>query len=347
MNRELYVHAVPVDPYRHVNLPQVAKFASPIPLAFWPSRILQNTVNELAKASWDAVVAIQVPVARYALQLPKVPRVLDVDTALSYQMWERYKAEASPLRRLQAWASWQKARRYESWILRRYGACTVVSDTEVEHLRALVMDTDCQVEVCPNGVDCDHYQPGLALPVKSTLVYNGALTYSANYDAVAYFLERIYSTVRHLVPEATLTITGSTSGVDLSSLPLDESVRLSGYVEDVRPLVSQSWACVTPIRKGGGTRLKILEAMALGTPVISTSKGAEGLDVTPEQHILIADNPEQFAAQVVRLLRDPDLRRRLSRHARNLVEKYYDWTRIGQRFVELVESTSRKQRSEA
>jgi glycosyltransferase involved in cell wall biosynthesis len=124
----------------------------------------------------------------------------------------------------------------------------------------------------------------------------------------------------------------------LSGLHLDESVEVTGYVEDVQSLVASAWACVVPIREGGGTRLKILEAMALGIPVVSTSKGAEGLDVTPEQDILIADEPPEFAAQVVRLLRKPGLRERLAGNARRLVEEHYDWRTSGHKFVRLVES---------
>ncbi len=152
-----------------------------------------------------------------------------------------------------------------------------------------------------------------------------------------WFLTEVYPRIKQRVPNVSLTISGSTSGVDLAGLRLDESVHLSGYVEDVRPLVAGGAVCVAPIRQGSGTRLKILEAMALGTPVVATSKGAEGLGVTPGEDILLADEPVEFAAQVVRLLHDPALHEHLARNARRLVEQYYDWEQIGQRFVELVE----------
>jgi polysaccharide biosynthesis protein PslH len=108
----------------------------------------------------------------------------------------------------------------------------------------------------------------------------------------------------------------------------------------VRIPVSEASVCVIPIRQGGGTRIKILEAMALGTPVVATSKGAEGLDVTPEHDILLADEPAAFAAQVLRLLSDGGLRERLSTNARRLVEGKYDWRNIGRRFVDLVEEVA-------
>jgi glycosyltransferase involved in cell wall biosynthesis len=195
------------------------------------------------------------------------------------------------------------------------------------------------VEVVPNGVDCGRNRPGAAPRRPGALVFNGALTYGANYDAMRWFLAQVYPRVREQVPHASLTITGSLQGVDLSGLALNPSVRFSGYVEDVRPLVAGAELCVVPIRQGGGTRLKILEAMALGTPVVATPKGAEGLEVADGEHLAVADDPAAFAARTVALLCDPALRERLATAARCRVEERYDWRPIGARFVELVERT--------
>jgi glycosyltransferase involved in cell wall biosynthesis len=126
---------------------------------------------------------------------------------------------------------------------------------------------------------------------------------------------------------------------------LDESVHFTGYLEDIRSWVGSSAVCVVPIRQGSGTRLKILEAMALGVPVVSTYKGAEGLDATDGQHLLLADDPAEFAAKTAAILQDTALRERLVVQARQLVEQRYDWRAIGQQFVELVETAAKgKQR---
>jgi len=117
-------------------------------------------------------------------------------------------------------------------------------------------------------------------------------------------------------------------------------------VDDVRLPVAGSAACVAPLRQGGGTRLKILEAMALGTPVVATSKGAEGLGVTPGENILIADEPADFADHVIHVLRDAAQRELLATNARRLVEERYDWIEIGRRFVDLVEeAVERRERA--
>jgi len=301
---------------------------------------MRQTVTQVAGSGrWDAVVALQSPVARYALLLPSVPRVLDVDTAYSYQAYERYARQIGFTGRLRTWASLWKVHRYETHLFRQYQTCTVVSPMELAYLKNMTSTPDSRCEVVSNGVDCQHNYPGIVQPLPKSLIYNGALTYSANYQAMQYFLDEVYPRIKEQEPDVSLTITGSTAGVDLSGLRLDDSVRLSGYVDDIRLLIAGAWLCVVPICQGGGTRLKILEAMALGTPVVATSKGAEGLDIVQNTHLLIGDTPEVFADAVLRIMRDNNLRERLRRNARALVEQQYDWETIGAQFVALVEET--------
>jgi glycosyltransferase involved in cell wall biosynthesis len=198
--------------------------------------------------------------------------------------------------------------------------------------------------VVPNGVDLDRYKDDFGAPEPGTLVFPGALTYGANFDAMAFFLNQVFPLVKARWPEVILRITGRANGVPVDRLPLDERVILTGYLDDVRPTVAQSWACVVPLRIGGGTRLKILEAMALGTPVVSTSKGAEGLEITPGEDILIADEPTEFADAVLRLLDDPVLRTELAANGQRLVREQYGWEQIGKKLSQLLHQVVRKHR---
>ena len=335
------VWGAPEDPFRHVELPQIAKYLSPIPLSAWPSTVMRRTVSTAAsRQHWDAVVAFQWPAARYALMPHSTTRIFDADSFLSFMTSKRVAAESNALTRLKARISGYKSFRFEYNLARQFHACTVVSPLEIDFIRHMVKGTSCRVEVNGNGVDCDHNQPGLNEPRPGVLVYNGSLTYSANYDAMRWFLAQIYPVIKTKLPGVSLTITGSTKGVDTVGLALDDSVRLTGFVDDVRIPVAEAAICVVPIRQGRGTRLKILEAMALGTPVVSTSKGAEGLEVVTGEHLLIADDPLDFANNVTRLLGDDALRKRLSAKARKLVEERYDWQQIGERFVQLVEQSA-------
>ncbi len=185
----------------------------------------------------------------------------------------------------------------------------------------LLNSTRVKIEIVPNGVDCQLNRPRLATPIPGRLVYSGALTYSANYDAMDYFLKEIYPLIRRKMPIVSLVITGSIDGVAIEQLALDESVRLTGYVDDIRLEIASAMALVAPLRVGGGSRLKILEAMALGTSIIATAKGVEGLAVSDENDLLIADDPAVFAEQTVRLLEHEDLRIKLTQRARETTPK--------------------------
>jgi len=301
----------------------------------------------MRQREFDVVIASTKGMASYALQdTSPMVRVLEEHNSSALQMEERYQKQTSLLNKLRCWVSWQKARQYEQRIFQGFDLITMVSELDKKSTQTLLRGKQVPVEVLPNGVDCTRNRPGLAQVHPHALVYNGALTYSANYDAMQWFLAEIYPLIKQKVPEVSLTITGSTQGVNLSGLRMDDNVHLTGYVDDVRIPVAQSTVCVTPLRQGGGTRLKILEAMALGTPVVSTSKGAEGLEVIDCEHLLIADEPVAFAAQTVRLIRDSTLRQNLIGNARSLVEERYDWEQIGDVFVHLIEETVRKHQSQ-
>lgn len=340
----IHVQPVAADPFEHVDKAALIKFASPRPVIYWPNRAMQQAVQDAATtAQWDAVIAIQGPVAPYAVSFKWAPKILDVDTALSFQMQVRHGAGTARPHRLRTWLSWQKAHRYERQLFGQFQVCCVAGAMETAYVQDLVSGSPCRVEIVANGVDCAYNHPEVGSIQPNSLVYSGALTYSANFDAVQYFLAEIYPQIKRAAPDTTLTVTGSTTGVDTTALRLDDSVRLSGYVDDIRSVVGGSAVCVVPLRHGSGTRLKILEAMALGVPVVSTTKGAEGLAAQPGEHLLLADDAASFADCTVRLLRDPDLRQRLARQARRLVEERYNWKIIGDHFVELVEDAVKRQ----
>jgi glycosyltransferase involved in cell wall biosynthesis len=204
------------------------------------------------------------------------------------------------------------------------------------------------IGVIPNGVSIADHTASLDPPEADTLIYSGALTYKANFDAMDYFLREILPLIRIERPQVKLAITGKLDGVPVDRLPIagNDGVVLTGYLADIRPTIAQSWISVVPLRLGGGTRLKILESLALGTPVVATSKGVEGLDLVPERDILIADTPADFAASVLRLLQDASLREALSHNGRRTVETKYDWEIIGQQFNNFIETLVAQNKSE-
>lgn len=289
---------------------------------------MQRLVERVGRRrSFDMIIASEIDMAPYALTLPGTPKVLE-ELELT-KIHARFVAERHPLRKLRSGLTWWKLSRYIAGLLRAFDGCTVVSGRERE-LALRVSPGCCPVAVVPNGVDVGCYAVDFGPPEADTLVYSGALTYSVNFDAVDFFLREVFPLIQAKRPNVRLSVTGKFEGVPIDRLPANDGLILTGYLDDVRPTIAQSWACVVPLRVGGGTRLKILEALALGTPVVSTSRGAEGLEVTPGEDLLIADEPAEFADATLRLLEDPALRAELAASGRRLVRGRYDWDQIGE-----------------
>jgi glycosyltransferase involved in cell wall biosynthesis len=300
---------------------------------------MERLVQEwMSRDEFDVVVAFAIGpsggTAPYVRGVQGVPRLLE-DPELSI-IKDRISLQSRWYQRTRLRLTWWKLRRYMAGLLRDMNACTVSSAKERDLLTSIQPD-GLPVQVIPNGVDPTLYDDDFGPLEPDTLVFPGAMTYRANFAAMAFFLREVFPLILRQRPGAKLYITGKTDGVPVHRLPLREGVVLTGYLQDVRPRIARSQVCVVPMTMGGGTRLKILEAMALGTPVVSTSKGAEGLDVRSGEEILIADDPETFAAQVVRLLEDPALRERLAQNGRRLVRERYDWREIGRRFEAFLE----------
>jgi glycosyltransferase involved in cell wall biosynthesis len=326
------VRVVVGDPFQLSPLGSALGFLSPRPRGVVGTycRDMDRAVSQVAERTrFDVLVAACAVAGRYLLRVPDVPRLLEEQNSSSRMAHESYRAERRTLPRLRRWVSWQKAMRYERWLFPQFDACSMVSAADRDALLAVVPEMAGRAIVLPNGVDLERNRPGLADPQPDTLVFNGPLMYAPNAEAMRFFVTEVWPRVRRERPHAALTITGKSDGADVGWLPGDGSVQLSGYLEDVRPAVAGSWLSVVPLRTGGGTRLKILEALALGTPVVSTAKGAEGLDLESGREVLIADEPDELAARTLQVLRDPALRERLSRDGRRAVEQRYGWQRIG------------------
>ena len=169
------VVAVPDDPFRYVHVPQLLKYLSPSPLAYRTSSAMQDAVAAQASTgAWDAVVAVQMPVAQYALRVPAKSRIIDVDTAMTFQLYERHHQQSRRLTRASNWISVQKARRYEGRMLRSFQAATVVWKPEADLLQQMVANSGCRVVVVSNGVDCVHNQVGLLQPTLAPLSITAA-----------------------------------------------------------------------------------------------------------------------------------------------------------------------------
>lgn len=286
-----------------------------------------------AAGRYDLVVARELHMLPYALLLMGARVVLE-ELELA-RLREPFLHASGPAARLRTGLTWWKTARYVRASLRRCAAYSVASDAEAAIATALAPG-GIPSAVVPNGVDVAACAAAALEPKPDTLIYPGALSYDANFDAVAHFAADIYPHVLRARPGARLRVTGRATPAEIGALPSAEGVEFTGYLDDVRPAVASAWAEVVPLRKGGGTRLKVLEALALGTPIVATSKGVEGLDLVPGRDALIADTAEAFAAATVQLLSSPELRQSLSAAGRAAAARY-DWARSVERLEALLE----------
>ena len=274
----------------------------------------------------DLVIASEIDNSPYLGAIRGIPRVLeDLEVSLDIEALRAARGVSQTLR--QGLRLWKFARYLGGILLRDAEGCTVVSELERQRVGRLVPAAPPPA-VIPNGVDVDHYAGDFGRPDPATFIFTGVLAYSANLDALDYFLREIWPLIQREQADARLLVTGRVEGVSLERLPQCGGVTFTGYVKDIRPWIARSCASIVPLRIGGGTRLKILESMALGTPVVSTSKGAEGLAVESGEHLLLADEPAAFAEAVLSLMRDGELRSRLSVSGKSLVRVHHDWKTI-------------------
>lgn len=299
--------------------------------ATYVPEMAQRIRQTLAKEHIDLVIASELGTARYADCFQGHPALFEeVEVGLFAEQAAR---AASLQQRLRHHLTWAKHRRYLARTLRRFCACTVVSARE-QALVAQAVPGYGAIEVIPNCVDLAAYADVSETPAAHSLIFTGSFRYFANHEAMDWFVRAVYPQIQAQVPDVTLTITGDPAG---KSLPPAANMIQTGIVDDIRPWIARAGCSVVPILSGGGTRLKILEALALRTPVVTTTKGAEGLAVEHGVHLLIADTPHAFAEAVLRLLQEPGLRDRLADAGYRLVQTQYDWRAKTPRLLELVE----------
>lgn len=312
-------------------------YLSPLPrhiFATFSKQTMRLIEEQTAKVKYDMVIASEVGggtgLAYYASKLACVPMVLDCLELQNYLD----QTSSQHLRRI---LTWLKMRSYVTNLLKAFNVCTVPSPQEFRNVMRIAPSKIC-VKVVPHSIDLNHYRANPTETVAPySLVYNGSLTYFPNQDAVEWLLQEILPIIRNKDCRVKLKIIGGSGNFDVQTWRSCCDVEFLGELRDVRQAVQQANVSVVPLRYGSGTRMKIIESMALGTPVISTSKGAEGLEVQNGEHLLIADSPADFAEQTIRLMQDPGLGRQLARNARRLVEEKYDSNKVGQDFCNMIE----------
>jgi glycosyltransferase involved in cell wall biosynthesis len=310
----------------------------------WPLPVLNYTSNEMSAAlfhvaygqRYDLVHLDSIHMAGY---LAPLAEAMGARTRIVYdwhniesELMRRYQAGAGSLvRRLYSAVTARRMERLERSTLRSAFGHLVCSERERQQLRQMV--PAARVAVAPNGVDTAYFADTEA-PAASPnrIVFVGLMNYHSNVEAAVEFTREVWPRLRSRLPGYSLTLVGATPDPAVLALGEVAGVEVTGTVPDVRPYYREAVAAIVPLRTGSGTRLKILEAMAAGVPVVSTAFGAEGLDVAPGENILLADpaDPDAWVSQLAGLAESASWRRRLTACARQLVRERYDWTILGE-----------------
>lgn len=300
---------------------------------------LQAKVAEvLATNTFDVIHTRQIPMASVASTIKHPGKLLELVDSETLQSVRRVRA-TNP----RTWVRYLSARVLEQWAVRQFPVCTTVADADAQMVRKLAPQT--QVRVIPNGVDAEYYRPQDLPEQANTIIFTGAMAFPPNVSAVLHFYQHIFPRIRRELPDVRFIVAGRDPAPAIVALGEDPAVTVTGFVDDMRPWLSRASVMVCPMISGSGIKNKVLEALAMARPVVSTTLGIEALDVTDGRELRIANTVDEFAAAVLALLRDTNARHRMAQAGRALVHRRYTWDACAASYDELYMQLARRSHS--
>jgi sugar transferase (PEP-CTERM/EpsH1 system associated) len=317
-------------------LRMVARLPTPVPSSmgwFYSRRLAAEIRTLLASERFDLIFVHCSSVAQYVEHVDDVPKILDFGD-MDSQKWLEYVAyKPAPLR----WGYWlegTKLRREEARLARRFDLCTATTRAEWETLEAY--GTGVRTAWFPNGVDTDFFRPTDAPYDPDEVCFVGRMDYYPNQECMFDFCARVWPRLKQARASLRLSIVGADPSPAVRRLAQLPGVRVTGSVEDVRPFVLRSAVMVAPLNIARGTQNKILEAMASGVPVVASRIAAAGVDATPGEHLLVADDPDEVVRAVLRVIGSPGERARLAQAGRARMQSHHAWQSSMRRLDALV-----------
>lgn len=308
--------------------------SKPISVSFFYSRKIQKWVDDLLeRPGVDAILCSSSPTAEYLFRsrhhgagVKRLPRVIDLVDVDSYK-WEQYAERSSGVMKKVYGLEARYLRTYEERIAGEFSH--VILTTEAE--RALFLDRICapNTRAMANGVDSGYFFNSIGPRISETgpvLTFVGAMDYYPNADGVSWFVQNVYSRIRQVYPKVMFYIVGSRPSAAVKRLAQScPGVEVTGYVEDVRTYLAKADVCVVPLHIARGIQNKVLEAMAMGKPLVCTPQAVEGISAEPGKEVLTAADAGAFADAVIELLGDPNRAREMGARARNFIERHFSW----------------------
>ena len=315
---------------------QIARFWSPEAYSF-----IRDT---LKKERFDLVWCHVISTSVYCGQDSDVPVLLDTQNDDVLQWLRLARTSRSPLKRAMGYVEARKMAKFRRERASLFDIILTVSEKEAQ-LAQQWAHKGTQIWLAPNGVDVRHYRFVMQDKDEDIVVFCGAMDVNRNVEAVLFFMAEVFPMLANEVPDIEFRVVGRNPARSILRFQDVANVTITGTVDDVRPHYTQAKVAVAPSKLGGGTKLKVLEAMAMGVPVVATSTGAQGLDVEDGIHLFIEDEPRSFAERVLMLLRNEPERERIAQNARALVERKYSWESLfkdlDSRLAEYMEARNR------
>jgi len=279
-------------------------------------------------------------VSGYRKNAHGIPSVLVEHNVESQRVWRLMKNSSNAVFKAYMYLQYLKLRRFESKECAAFDICAPVSKDDMETLRK--MSPSARFVVVPNGVDTAYFAPGRLRSELRSLIWTGGMDNMYNREAVDFFVEEVFPLIEEKVPGVRFKAVGRSPTKNLLRLAAaNRNVEATGYVDDVRDAIAGAAVYIAPIKSGGGTKLKVLNALSMARPVVTTTVGAEGIEVVDNEHLLIADDPRLFAEKTIELLRDPTRAARLGENGRKLMLEKYDWDIIGEKMNGIYETLAK------
>ena len=310
----------------------------PLQVGYYRSRAMQRLVNEtLAARSFDAAYVHLFRMTPYLSRTSGLYRIVDLTDVISEEV-KRSLAYRNPLWRLVYRLEGPRISAYERQVARTFEETWLIS--EADRLILAAACPEANIQVVPNGVDTERFRPTGAAPQPHTLIFVGHMRVFHNVDAATHLAEEVLPLVRQTVPDARLRLVGANPAPAIRRLAAAPGVEVTGFVPNLNEALNEAAVFVAPLRFAAGVQNKVLEALAAGRPVVTSTLVSTGLRAQPGEHLLVADDPATTAAQVVRLLHDEEERARLGANGRRFVTETYRWDTVTERMAAIEEKLS-------
>lgn len=305
-----------------------------------------KTLAELeSRTNFDVVHFDTISLAPYRTLLTRPTLTLDHHNIESHMMLRRVQHERDPMKKAYFFQEGVRLARYERQACSEVDLNITCSRLDSDRLRTVV--PSAAVSEVPNGVDTNYFHSKCSQEVQNSIVFAGGLSRYANASAMQFFADKIWVALRNSCPEVTMDVVGGNPSLHLRRLAArDKKFRVHGFVPDVRPYIDKAAVYVCPIRDGGGTKLKILDALAMGKAIVAHPVSCEGIDVQDGHDVIFASTPDDFVRKILMLFAQPELRQKLSRNARALAEKTYSYSVVGRTLISAIEQCHAVSRSE-